>query len=76
MVPHPTKELNQETNMEKRNETLGLGLVHRAIAFGLAVATTTVVAASTVVIFTGSSAAISAGIGQAAIAPLRAVLGS
>jgi hypothetical protein len=62
--------------MEKRNETLGLGLVHRAVAFGLAVATTGVVAIGTTVIFTGSTAAFGAGIAQAAIAPIRALLGT
>ena len=61
--------------MEKRNETLGLGLVHRAIAFGLAVATTGVVATGTAVVFTGSTAAFGAGIARAAFAPIRAVLG-
>lgn len=62
--------------MEKSNETLGLGLVHRAVAFGMAIATTALVATSTAVIFTGSTQAFGAGVARALAAPIRALLGS
>jgi uncharacterized PurR-regulated membrane protein YhhQ (DUF165 family) len=61
--------------MEIRNETLGMGLVHRAIAFGLAVATTAFIATGFAIPFSSSPAALAAQIGRIAVAPLRALLG-
>jgi hypothetical protein len=61
--------------MEKANEGTQLGLVHRAVALGLAVATTGFIAASTAVVFTGSTQAVGLTVAQAAIAPIRALLG-
>jgi hypothetical protein len=61
--------------METINENERLGLVHRAIAFGLAFATTSIVATSVAVVFTGNTQTVGAAIGQVALAPLRALIG-
>jgi len=62
--------------METFNETRQLGLVHRAVAFGLAFATTAFITTSVAVVFTGSTQTVGAHIARAAIAPLRALIGS
>lgn len=61
--------------METINENERLGLVHRAIAFGLALATTSFVATSIAVVFTGNTQTVGAAIGRVALAPLRAIIG-
>lgn len=61
--------------MENTNEIERLGLVHRTIAFGLAVATTSVVATSVAVIFTGSTQTVATALVNGALAPLRAAFG-
>jgi hypothetical protein len=62
--------------MEKNNERTLLGLVHRTVALGLALATTGLIATSTAVVFTGSAEAVAGTFVRAAFAPLRAMLGS
>ena len=62
--------------METLNETERLGLVHRAIAFGLALTTTSLIATSVAVIFTGSGSAFGHALARIALAPLRAFFGS
>ena len=61
--------------MEQSNETFHAGLVHRAVAFGLAVTTTALVATSTAVVFTGSAHSVSSVLVGAVAGPIRAVLG-
>lgn len=61
--------------MEIRNETLGMGLVHRAVALGLVVATTAFIATGFAVVFSASPQAVSAQIVRVVFAPLRALLG-
>jgi len=61
--------------MEQINETFRAGLVHRAVAFGLALATTALVATSTAVVFTGATQSVGAVLFRAAAGPIRAVLG-
>ncbi len=61
--------------MENINETVRTGLVHRAVAFGLAVTTTAFIATGVAVVFTGSTAAVSHQIIHVAAAPVRALLG-
>ena len=63
-------------NLETNNESIHLGLVHRAIAFGMAVATTAFIATSVAVVFTGSTQTFGAALFQAAATPLRAMLGN
>jgi hypothetical protein len=60
----------------KNNETQRLDLVPRTVAFGLAVATTTFIATSVAVVFTGATHSVGTSLVQAALAPLRAVFGS
>ncbi|MET0279688.1 MAG: hypothetical protein ABW278_01005 [Steroidobacteraceae bacterium] len=61
--------------MEKNsNEIERVGLVHRAVALGLAFATTGFIATSVAVVFTGNTHGIGAAVAQVA-APLRAVFG-
>jgi hypothetical protein len=60
--------------MEQINETFRAGLVHRAVAFGMALTTTAVIATSTAVIFTASAQNAGSAL-HAAVGPLRAVLG-
>jgi len=60
-------EINNETRMD---------LVHRTVAFGLAVTTTAFIATSVAVVFTGNTRAVGNALAQVALAPLRAVLGS
>ena len=62
--------------MEQNNETLATGLVHRAVAFGLAFATTALVATSTAVVFTGNAQNVGSVLVRAVAGPIRAVLGS
>ncbi len=61
--------------MEKTNEGMQLGLVHRAVALGLALATTALIATSTAVVFTGSTQTVGGTLARAAFAPIRAILG-
>jgi hypothetical protein len=61
--------------MESCNETERMGLVHRTVAFGLAVATTTFIATSIAVIFTGNTLRFGQALFDGALAPLRAVFG-
>ena len=61
--------------METINEIERLGLVHRTIAFGLAVASTTFIASSVAFVFTPDKHAVGAALVNAALAPLRAVFG-
>ncbi len=61
--------------MEQINETFHAGLVHRAVAFGLAFATTALVATSTAVVFTGSAQSVGSVLLHAAAGPIRAILG-
>jgi hypothetical protein len=61
--------------MEIVNENQRLDLVHRAIAFGLAVVTTGIVATSVAVVFTGNTHSVGAALGRVALAPLRAIIG-
>jgi hypothetical protein len=51
-------------------------MVHRAVALGLAFATTAFIATSTAVVFTGSTHVVGATLARAALAPLKAILGS
>jgi len=61
--------------MENINETEQLGLVHRTIAFGLALATTSFIATSVAVVFTGSTHTVGSALADVMLAPLRAVFG-
>jgi hypothetical protein len=61
--------------MEKINETQRVGLVHRAFAFGLALATTAVIATSTAVVFTGSTHIVGGALARVALAPFQALIG-
>lgn len=61
--------------MENAHETDRVGLVHRTIAFGLALATTSFIAASVAVIFTGNTHTIGSALAHIALAPIRAVVG-
>jgi hypothetical protein len=61
--------------METLNETRWMDLVHRAVTFGLAVATTAFIVTSTAVVFTGNTYAVGGAVVRSAIAPLRAVFG-
>jgi hypothetical protein len=62
--------------MEKNiNEIERVGLVHRTIALGLAFATTSFIATSVAVVFTGNTHAVGVAVAQVAVAPLRAVFG-
>lgn len=63
--------------MEQINETFRAGLVHRAIAFGMALTTTALIATSTAVLFT-ANAPHAGPVLRAAVAvaaPVRAALG-
>jgi hypothetical protein len=61
--------------METSNETFRLGLVHRAVALGLAFTTTAFIATSVAVVFAGSSQAFGAQVFRLASTPVRAILG-
>ena len=61
--------------METSNESERMGLVHRTVAFGLALATTSFIAASVAVVFTGNTHTVGSALAHAALAPFRAVLG-
>ena len=61
--------------MEISNETQRMDLVHRTVAFGLALATTAFIATSIAVVFTGNTHAVGRAVVQVALAPLRAILG-
>jgi hypothetical protein len=61
--------------MESFNETKRMGLVRRAVAFGLAVASTGVIATGTAVIFSGNPQSAGRAFVDFALAPLRAVFG-
>jgi hypothetical protein len=58
-------------------ETTGprMGLLHRVIALGLAAATTSFIAASVAVVFTGSGPAVVPALAGIARIPLRALFG-
>ncbi len=62
--------------MENLNETQRMGLVHRAIALGLALATSGFIATSVAVIFTGNTHTVGSALVHVALAPFRAVFGS
>jgi len=62
--------------METINETRRMDLVHRTIAFGLALATTSIITTSVAVVFTGNTHTLGRAFVQVALAPLRAVFGS
>jgi hypothetical protein len=62
--------------MENINETERMGLVHRTIAFGLALATTSIIATSVAVIFTGNTLTVGNAVARVVLAPLSAILGS
>jgi hypothetical protein len=61
--------------MENAHETERMGLVHRTIAFGLALATTSFIAASVAVVFTGNTHTVGSALVHVALAPFRAVVG-
>ena len=61
--------------MENINETQRVGLVHRALAFGLALATTSFIATSVAVIFTGSTHTVGSAVARVVLAPLNAIFG-
>lgn len=61
--------------METINENERLGLVHRAVAFGLALATTSVIATSVAVVFTGNTQTVGTAVARVAAASVRAVVG-
>jgi hypothetical protein len=61
--------------MESFNETERMGLVHRTVAFGLAVAATCFIATSIAVIFTDNTHTFGSALAHVALAPLRAVFG-
>jgi predicted outer membrane repeat protein len=61
--------------MENTNEIERMGLVHRAVALGLAVVTTGFIATSVAVVFTGNTATVGGALASLAIAPLRAAFG-
>jgi uncharacterized PurR-regulated membrane protein YhhQ (DUF165 family) len=61
--------------MEIKNETLGNGLVSRAIALGMAFAATAIIATSTAVIFTAAGGSgFGSAVARIAAAPVRHVL--
>jgi hypothetical protein len=62
--------------MARINAKARSGMVHRAVALGLAFATTAFIATSTAVVFTGSTHVVGATLARAALAPLKAILGS
>jgi hypothetical protein len=61
--------------MENTNEIERMGLVHRAVALGLAFVTTSFIATSVAVVFTGNTASVGGALASVAAAPLRAVFG-
>lgn len=61
--------------MEIINENERLGLVHRAVALGLAFATTSAIAASVAVVFTGNTQTVGTAVARVAVASVRAVVG-
>jgi hypothetical protein len=62
--------------MEQINETFRTGLVHRAVAFGMALTTTALIATSTAVVFTGATQNVGSVLFRAAAIPVSALLGS
>ena len=62
--------------MEITNGNFGMGLVSRAVAFGMALVTTVLVTTATAVIFTGSTHTVGAHVAAAVSAPVRALLGA
>jgi hypothetical protein len=62
--------------MEKHiNGTERVGLVHRAVAAGLAFTTTAFIATSVAVVFTGNTLSVGAAVARVAVAPLSAFFG-
>jgi hypothetical protein len=61
--------------MENTNEIERMGLVHRAVALGLAFVTTSFIATSVAVVFTGSTHTVGGALASVALAPFRAVFG-
>ena len=61
--------------MENNNEIERMGLVHRAVALGLAFATTGFIATGVAVVFTGSTASVGGALASVALAPFRAAFG-
>ena len=61
--------------MENHTDTFPASVAQRAVAMGLAFATTTFIATSVAVVFTGSTQAFSAQVVRAVATPVRALLG-
>ena len=61
--------------METPYETRRMDLVHRAVALGLAVTTTSFIAASVAIVFTGNTHTLGNALVNAALASFRAVFG-
>jgi len=61
--------------MDIRNDNLGIGLVTRAVAFGMALVTTAFIATSTAVVFTGAASGFSSKLVAVVAAPLRNLIG-
>ncbi len=61
--------------MEIRNDNFGLGLVSRAVAFGMALVTTAFIATSTAVVFTGAAGGLGSKLAAVVAAPLRSLIG-
>ena len=62
--------------MEIANGNFGMGLVSRAVAFGMALVTTVLVTTATAVIFTDSTYTVGAHVAAVVSAPVRALLGA
>jgi hypothetical protein len=62
--------------METKNETRNLALVSRAIALGLAFATTSAIAGSVGALFSVQPQSIGGALAELAFLPIRAILGS
>ena len=61
--------------MENINGIERMGLVYRAVALGLALATTSFIAASIAIVFTGSTHTVGSAIARVALAPFQAAFG-
>jgi hypothetical protein len=61
--------------MENINETERMGLVHRTLAFGLAVAATSFIATSTAILFSVQTHTGGSSLVQVVLEPIRAVFG-
>ena len=61
--------------MEITNANTGLGLVSRAVAFAMALATTAFITTATAVVFTGSTQTVGSHLVGAVFAPIRTLIG-